>query len=240
MKTAAITKLTLLCVAAAFTFFYSCASSSGGKNGGKSFTDPRDGKKYKFTQIGPQTWMAENLNFDVKDSKCYEDKPQNCQKYGRLYNSEMAKTACPPGWRLPTAEQWDTLNAVAGGRGVGGKNLRAVKGWKVTGADSGDKFGFSALPAGVFTDIRSSFYEEGFGAYWWTATETDDKEYMFMSNRHINEAYYALSVGVRNTAAINNYSKYVAPNMGNLYKNSTKNHVDIDKYSLISVRCIKE
>lgn len=78
------------------------------------FTDERDGQTYKVIKIGKQVWMAENLNYETKDSYCYENAPANCEKYGRLYTWEAALNACPLGWHLPTKEEFETLVANVG------------------------------------------------------------------------------------------------------------------------------
>jgi uncharacterized protein (TIGR02145 family) len=134
-----------------------------------SFTDTRDGKVYKTVKIGTQIWMAENLNYEAEGSKCYDNNPANGQKYGRLYNWETAKKACPPGWHLPSDAEWQELVNSAGGDKIAGEELKAKSGWNSNGNGT-DEYGFSALPGGRgYSDGVFDF--AGSNGYWWSATE---------------------------------------------------------------------
>lgn len=59
-----------------------------------TMTDERDGKTYKTFTVEydgeSRTWLAENLNYTVDNSWCYNDDQANCEKYGRLYSTWAA------------------------------------------------------------------------------------------------------------------------------------------------------
>jgi len=153
--------------------------SSGGCGGEvvvSTFTDSRDGKKYKSVKICNQTWMAENLNYEIADSSwCYNDscyKYADTAKYGRLYTWNAAMTACPSGWHLPSNVEWQTLVDFAGGSSFAGKKLKSTTGWYYY-SDSyigTDNYGFSALPGGT-RGSDGDFNLAGVNGYWWTAAE---------------------------------------------------------------------
>jgi len=158
-------------------------------------TDARDGKTYKTLTINKQTWMAENLNFAASGSLCYDNEPANCAIYGRLYDWETAKTACPKDWHLSTNNEWQALKDYVG---EDGGKLKSIDGWKdyvcirpsdatilqkglvsfiCFFSDNTDDYGFSALPGGKV--IKSNFYDDnddyfyyiGERGSWWTSTE---------------------------------------------------------------------
>ncbi|MCL2283301.1 MAG: GYF domain-containing protein [Fibromonadales bacterium] len=137
----------------------------------EQFTDGRDGKTYRKVKIGSQVWMAENLNYDANGSKCYDNNPENCRKYGRLYNWETAMKACPGGWHLPSDAEWTTLTNYVGGADVAGSKLKAKSGWNDNGNGT-DDYGFSALPGGRGYSDGSFIYVESYG-YWWSASKNN-------------------------------------------------------------------
>ncbi len=168
-----------------------------------TLTDGRDGKKYRTVKIGKQIWMAENLNYQTDSgSWCYENKADNCKKYGRLYDWNTAVTVCPAGWKLPDTAGWDRLKTSASGRETAGKKLKSKSGWhNQSDGSSGngtDDYGFSALPGGHrYSD--GGFYDAGNFGYWWTATEYDASDaylrYMNYGNDGMYENYYYLNRG---------------------------------------------
>ncbi|MDR2584367.1 MAG: fibrobacter succinogenes major paralogous domain-containing protein [Fibromonadaceae bacterium] len=171
-------------------FYMKCDEEDHGKVG--SSCSIRD---YKTVQIGNQVWMAENLNCDVAGSVCYGNNPVNCIKYGRLYNWEAARTACPSGWHLPNDDDWQTLVDFAGGDDAAGMYLKASSGWNIYEGKSGNgtnTYGFSALPGGI-SKSGGNFYDVGNYGSWWSANEgNSDGAYsrrMYYGNEYVNYYY---------------------------------------------------
>lgn len=152
-----------------------------------TFVDERNKKTYRYVAMGDLIWMAENLNFKIEDSWCYDDKKANCKKFGRLYTYDAAMNACPDGWHLPSLNEWKNLFSVVEGKriddlGLGimkskvAKKLKSTNGWSdwfENGTRSGngdDVYGFAALPAGTRT-MHDDFNALGEYAFFWTSTE---------------------------------------------------------------------
>jgi len=191
----------------AITFTFSCSSDSGGGDPDPGGGKGNDIENYKTVLIGTQTWMAENLNYAVKGSKCYgqdgkvsdEDKNEitlssdevqaNCEKYGRLYDFATAKTVCPAGWHLPSQAEWEVLVNHAGGSSTAGTKLKADSGWDNNGNGT-DDYEFAALPGGYGHPYRSEFYDTGSYGYWWSASEDSEGAYtLTMSSSDNTQGY---------------------------------------------------
>ncbi|MBR3852305.1 MAG: hypothetical protein IKJ76_09765 [Fibrobacter sp.] len=134
-----------------------CSVEGNGSRG--TMIDSRDGTEYATVQICSQIWMAENLYYEMDGSVCLDNKKSKCAKYGRYYIWYSAKSACPDGWRLPTAEDFRTLMWVAAwgvtadtlenGRISSTANQKAALKLMTSDFDGGlDTYGFAAIPTG--------------------------------------------------------------------------------------------
>ncbi|MFC1585687.1 FISUMP domain-containing protein [Fibrobacterota bacterium] len=147
-----------------------------------SFTDPRDSRVYSKITIGSQTWMAENLNHDITGSSwCYDDNPDSCETFGRLYTWQTAVNACPDGWRLPNDEDWKMLERYigmeqaasdeTGWRGtIEGTKLKSLSGWNNDGNGT-DAYAWTGLPAG-YRYNNGVYYDRSVETRLWTAEDS--------------------------------------------------------------------
>ncbi len=88
-----------------------------------TFTDERDGQEYKYTTIGNQVWMAENLKFETPYrencaslSLCTYTLKENSTHSGKL-DQDRLDTLCPTGWHVPSLDEWLLLVDNMGGVG---------------------------------------------------------------------------------------------------------------------------
>ena len=170
-----------------------------------------DGNTYKTVRIGDQVWMAENLtvtryrNGDPlagvteldewvvleAGAWCESDNdPEKGKAYGKLYNWYAVndpRGLAPEGWRVPTEEDWQTLEQHLGMKpeelgevefrgnehNVGGKlKETGTAHWSQPNTGATNETGFAAR-AGGYRDNDGPFNFFGKYASFWTATEAD-------------------------------------------------------------------
>jgi len=108
-----------------------------------TFTDSRDGRQYKTTKLGKQTWLGENLAYIPNDCPGYENchfsvypclknsfsnlkeiqEDEYYQGLGIMYSYEIANKVCPSGWRLPDMSDYQNLVSYLGGPEVAADKL---------------------------------------------------------------------------------------------------------------------
>jgi len=143
-------------------------------------------QNFETIKVGSQVWMAKNLDVQVPGSWCYDNNPENCKKYGRLYTYEAALKACPKGWHLPSSAEWSVLANYLGGEDVAGKEMK-------TGGSSGLKLllGGNRVQAGTYGLMGT------YGCYW-TATKYDGKHawYLYVTGKNdITLTYFSTAYG---------------------------------------------
>jgi len=144
-----------------------------------------EGQIYNTVLIGNQCWLKENLNVGTKidgynddrenpqtdngiiEKYCYMDDPENCAKYGGLYqwfeatkyfdlssydcnesyDLENVQGICPVGWHLPNENDYDILRQTAS---ESGNALREV-GQSNNDDEETNSSGFSALLGGRYS-----------------------------------------------------------------------------------------
>ncbi len=156
----------------------SSSSNDGYDANNNTLTDPRDGHIYKTVTIGTQVWMAENLNYLPKDtvgtiwagkSVCGGGEWRSleegdCSTYGRLYESSFTNNAvykmeiCPTGWSLPTKRLYERLISFLGDDAGNKLKIDNPIYWTIN--DSTNQSGFSAIPAGDWSNSKGFNYSE--------------------------------------------------------------------------------
>lgn len=149
-------------------------ASDGGVSG-STMVDSRDGQSYRIVKIGKQTWMAQNLNYAAPNSVCYDNNPDFCAVYGRLYFYDAVPGACPSGWHIPKIGEWKELfsatDVTAGNTTM--EKLLSKDGWELyvsqfstMDRNGSDDYGFTVLPAGT-ANLSGTFGGAGTSTVFW-------------------------------------------------------------------------
>ncbi len=223
--------------------------------------DSRDGNKYRILQMGAQTWMAENLNYDYSGnnvgdlplSVCLDYSADSCAKYGRLYiwSAAMDSSGLASG---------DTENANKCGFGIScNENLpvRGVcpEGWHLPDTTEWKELIAYVEQSGISSDLVGNALKSREG--WVNATGEDGNgndifgfealpaNYMnFFASGNVPQsepsgriAEFWSSVSVKSTTAASHSASYVMLLKGELASFSLWLQ---SKVYACSVRCVKD
>jgi len=125
---------------------------------------------YAFTNISKNCeWECNELS----DGWCYYNNDTSLlSEYGVLYQWEAAKRVCPPGWHLPSEEEWLELKQYLSKDGASGIKLKSKNIWPQSSDAASNESGFSAKPGG-YCYQKGVFMSHGNEGWWWTATSKD-------------------------------------------------------------------
>jgi len=210
-------KLFVLIASVAAAFLFSCAEKGdveaadiiacGTFNPETHICDKRDGNLYRITKkIDGQIWLAENLKYKPPgtSSLCYNQEDENCEKYGRLYPFEEIEELCPEGWKVPSMDDWETLEDRTGKKDSD-NNIKARDDLWLQYSENGkqftsygeDTYNFSALPAGayriVYMDMEVNDQDadcEGIDWHDWGGTTESFGRIALFKSTSVNDYWY--------------------------------------------------
>lgn len=148
------------------------------------------GNIYHTILVQTQVWMVENLkttkfrngdtipywNNSTSRGYCWYNHDSTYKNtYGAIYNyytSSDSRSICPPGWHIPSVEDWTTLINYLGGDSVAGGKLKEVgtTHWNSPNTGATNIVGFTALPGGA-RDCGNNFINMGSRCSFWTSFE---------------------------------------------------------------------
>lgn len=156
----------------------------------QTMQDTRDGQVYKTVAINNKTWFAENLRYagsiqQVQSAQSWASSTQPAWSnydndatkdavYGKLYNGYAVKVGglCPPGWHIPTSEEFTELTNYLGGFDVAGMKMKALNAWKKYDPYNDqitNESGWSGLPGG-FREPNGTFGGLEGNGFWWSSS----------------------------------------------------------------------
>ena len=160
----------------------------------RTFVDTRDRQTYYYTTIGDTDWMRQNLAWAGAGHPYYDCEAMS-SIFGRYYTWDEAQDACPPGWRLPTDEDWAEVAAVYGSSSAPGANFTDLSGdlmediyfngiklweyWREVKITNDARL--SVMPVG-YAQVEDGKYTFGYiyqYAAFWTADEVDADNAVF-------------------------------------------------------------
>jgi uncharacterized protein (TIGR02145 family) len=111
----------------------------------------------------------------------YENNTANDTVYSKLYNWYAVndpRGLAPTGYHIPTDIEWSSLvnflDPTTNGSiniNVSGNKMKATTGWTpYSGITNTNSSGFTGLPGGL-RGMNGSFYNVGYGGYWWSSSE---------------------------------------------------------------------
>ena len=146
-----------------------------------TLTDSRDGQEYKTVTIGNQTWMAENLRYEIPrdtadtvDVFCPQD-PDTLALVGCYYTWNAAMKACPEGWQLPNQSNWKTLVNQISWTAPWGilETVCNTNSLTYNSIQGNDVYGLNIIPSGTCNSITKKIIFGG-SAEFWTSTALNE------------------------------------------------------------------